>query len=566
MRSLHCVWSSFASLRRVAPQLLWTTMLCLWISMLCVGTNVATADEPSIADRVAFFESKVRPILSQHCFECHGGQTSHGGLTLDHPSGIDQGGESGAIIVRGSPHASRLMQAIEYKLDDLKMPPEDHGGKLSNAEIESISDWIRTGANMPDITDRQPIRLSVENAKSWWSFRPISDPPLPRSEMHADLHCNQVDLFVDSMRQANGVVAVPRADRRTLIRRATYDLTGLPPTMQEVEAFCVDSSPDAYSRLIDRLLNSPQYGEHWARHWLDIARYADTAGENTDHPVPDAWRYRNWVIDAFNQDMPYDEFVREQLAGDLIALEGPEERYASRVAATGFLAIARRFDHDTDKHMHLTYEDAIDTLGRAFLGQSIACARCHDHKYDPISAADYYALYGILQSTRFPFPGCEPKPQPRDLVPLMPPNRWAQEIEPWERKRKLVEDEMAQVDSRVKQASQKLSSIPALTANVILRGEIANAGSQRFASSDSNTPIQVHVGDTLLLSISPLTNHGADSTLVEWIVTEEQGEKRRWNLTDHAIQSFAPSRISVPDAIHHPVWSFWDRQEGTSST
>ena len=229
--------------------------------------------------------------------------------------------------------------------------------------------------------------------------------------------------------QAEGLTPSPEADRQTLIRRATYDLTGLPPTPEQVDAFLADPSPLAYETLIDRLLESPHYGERWGRHWLDLVRYADTAGENSDHPIPQAWRYRNWVIDAFNRDLPYDEFVREQIAGDLLHANDPADRYAAGVVSTGFLAIARRFDHDSDKHMHLTFEDTIDTMGKTFLGLSIACARCHDHKYDPISSNDYYALYGILNSTRFAFPGCEAKQQPRDLVPMLSPAEWAKTID-----------------------------------------------------------------------------------------------------------------------------------------
>ena len=218
--------------------------------------------------------------------------------------------------------------------------------------------------------------------------------------------------------QKKGLTPLGPADRRTLIRRATFDLTGLPPTPEEVEAFLADRSPDAFAKVVDRLLASPRYGERWGRHWLDVVRYADSAGENSDHPLPHAWRYRNWVIDAFNRDQPYDEFIREQIAGDLLAKQGPPEKAADRIVATGYLAIARRFGHEIDKDIHLTLEDAIDTLGKSVLGLTIGCARCHTHKYDPITAEDYYALYGILASTKFSFPGCEPAQQPRDLVPL----------------------------------------------------------------------------------------------------------------------------------------------------
>ena len=196
-------------------------------------------------------------------------------------------------------------------------------------------------------------------------------------------------------------------------------MTGLPPTPEEVDAFLADDATNAFERVIDRLLKSPQYGARWGRHWLDVVRYADTAGENTDRPLPHAWRYRNWVLDAFNRDLPFDDFVRKQICGDITTSGVDSDDYAQGIIATGYLAVARRFGHDIDKDIHLMHEDVIDNVGKNFLGLTLGCARCHDHKYDPITANDYYALYGIFSSTKFSFPGCEPKGQPRDLVPLM---------------------------------------------------------------------------------------------------------------------------------------------------
>jgi hypothetical protein len=222
--------------------------------------------------------------------------------------------------------------------------------------------------------------------------------------------------------KSKGLTPVADADKRTLIRRATYDLTGLPPTPEEIDAFLADDSPEAFARVIDRLLASPHYGERWARHWLDVVRYADTAGDNSDYPIPQMYKYRNWVIDSLNNDKPYDEFVREQLAGDLLASDGEEERH-QKLIATGYLANTRRFGSYEDERYqwYLTIEDTIDNLGRTFLGLSIHCARCHDHKFDPISNEDYYALYGFFQSTRYPWPGIELVKYQRDLVPLVPP-------------------------------------------------------------------------------------------------------------------------------------------------
>jgi hypothetical protein len=233
-----------------------------------------------------------------------------------------------------------------------------------------------------------------------------------------------VDRFVLAALEGHGMSPSPPADRRTLLRRVTFDLTGLPPSPLEIEAFLNDSSPDAYEKVVERLLGSPHYGERWGRHWLDVARYADTAGETADFPAPHAWRYRNYVIEAFNRDKPYDQFVREQIAGDVLARQlppgAPKERQAELITATGYLAIARRFGYDIAQDHYLTLEDTIDVLGKSILGLTVGCARCHDHKYDPVSQADYYALYGIFDSTRYPFSGCEKDKRPRDLVPLAP--------------------------------------------------------------------------------------------------------------------------------------------------
>ena len=201
----------------------------------------------------------------------------------------------------------------------------------------------------------------------------------------------------------------------------TFDLTGLPPTPAEIDAFVTDDNPDALAKVVDRLLGSKQYGERWGRHWLDVVRYADTAGDVADYPVPQAYRYRNYVIDALNQDKPYDVFLREQLAGDILAKTAPREQFAELTTATGYVAITKRFGYDRHRDMHLAIGDTLDTLGKSILGLSIGCARCHDHKFDPISSADYYALYGIFASTVYPFPGAEEAQRPVDLVPLVPP-------------------------------------------------------------------------------------------------------------------------------------------------
>ncbi len=258
------------------------------------------------------------------------------------------------------------------------------------------------------------------SGKEHWAFNPVQSPTPPTVKDRTWAR-NSVDLFILSKLEQSKLSPFPPADRRTLIRRVTYDLTGLPPTVEDVEAFLADESPTAYEAVVNRLLASPAYGEHWGRRWLDVVRYADTAGETADFPVPDAWRYRNYVIDAFNGDKPYDEFIREQIAGDILAGQGDSEKYAERITATGFIALSRRFGFDSENYHHLTIQDTLDTIGQSVLGLSIGCARCHDHKYDPISIKEYYSLYGIFESTRYAFPGSEQKQKLRALVPLIPP-------------------------------------------------------------------------------------------------------------------------------------------------
>ncbi|MCA9097874.1 MAG: DUF1549 domain-containing protein, partial [Planctomycetaceae bacterium] len=318
-------------------------------------------------------------------------------------------GDSGPAVIPGKPEESLLLEAVRREEGVSAMPPDQ---ALSAEEIRALEEWIRQGAMWPVVT--KPFETSKH-----WAFEPIKDVP-PSEIQQKDWPLTSIDGYILNALEKEGLKPAARADRRTLIRRVTYDLTGLPPTPEEVEAYLADTRPEAeaYKAVVERLLASPRYGEHWGRHWLDIVRYADTAGENSDHPLPHAWKYRNWVIQAINKDQPYDQFLRDQIAGDLLPKDVPREMVTDRIVATGYLAIARRFGHDIDKDMHLTYEDTIDTLGKSVLGLTLGCCRCHDHKYDPVSSKDYYGLYGIFESTQFAFPGCEPKQQPRHLVPL----------------------------------------------------------------------------------------------------------------------------------------------------
>ena len=353
-------------------------------------------------DDADLFERRVRPVLVETCFKCHGGTKTSGDLRVDTLEALLKGGKSGAAIVPGKPESSLLMRAIRHEADDFKMPPK---AKLPKETIDAFAKWIAAGAPWPKASKPAP-----ESAGKHWAFQPVRKPDAPG-----------IDDLLRKSREKAGVKTVPPADRRTLIRRASFDLVGLPPEPERVEAFAKDDRPDAFARLVDELLASPRYGERWGRHWLDLARYADTAGDDSDYPVPQAHLYRDYVIDAFNRDLPYDRFLREQLAGDLLAAAGPPERFAEQVIATGFLAQAKRFATHKHEDMHLIIEDTINTLGQSILGLTIGCARCHDHKYDPLTSADYYALYGFFQSAVYPHPGSEEERQPSEFIPLVPP-------------------------------------------------------------------------------------------------------------------------------------------------
>jgi len=259
------------------------------VILACSPFVDAAADE-------TFFESKVRPLLVERCYECHSGTKSMGGLSLDTKVGWQKGGDSGTAIVPGKPDGSLLIAAINY--ESLEMPPPDKGGKLSSDQIAVLRKWVSTGAHDPRVDEVKLGGMKIQDAKTWWAFQ-----PLPTSEQSPSP--KNIDAFIDRSLSSNATQPVLKADKRTLIRRATFDLTGLPPTAVEVDAFLADQSDDAFAKLVERLLASPEYGVQWGRHWLDVVRYADTAGENTDRPLPHAWRYRNWVFDAFNRDMPY---------------------------------------------------------------------------------------------------------------------------------------------------------------------------------------------------------------------------------------------------------------------
>jgi hypothetical protein len=533
-------------------------------------------------DAVDYFESQVRPILVRRCEKCHGDKKQEGELRLDRKIGWMRGGDQGPAVFPGKPEQSLLIKAVRYNHDDLQMPP---GGKLPDREIATLAEWVRRGAFDP--RDGGPVRLggmSKAEAKRFWSLQPVKRPGVPIVSPARPRPGNAMDAFLTARIDAAGLAPLPAADRRTLIRRATYDLTGLPPLPEEVERFLADDAPGAFARVVDRLLASPHYGERWGRHWLDLVRYADTAGENTDHPLPHAWRYRNWVIGAFNRDMPYDAFVRDQVAGDILAPAGPPEAYGDRVVATGFLALARRFGHDIDKDIYLTHEDVIDTMGKVFLGLSLGCARCHAHKYDPISAEDYYALYGIFESTKFSFPGCEPKQQPRDLVPLVPDGRRDGAVKRGELAYAVTEGTPADARLHVRGDPEKLGSVvrrrwlEVLGAQSVASGSgsgrrqlgewLTAADNPLFARVIVNRIWQHHFGKGLVTTPSDFGTRGQPPThpeLLDWLAARfaESGWRtkpmhRLIMLSDayRRASLAASSRPNVADPDNHLYWRF----------
>jgi len=374
----------------------------LWSRFCVIGTAVIAtwpahgADVKSDPARVEFFENKVRPILANHCQSCHGTEKQKAGLRLDSGAALARGGDSGPVVQPGDPEASRLIEAVRYA-GEVQMPPKR---KLADAEIDVLSQWIKMGAEWPEspgearppVTASTPV-ISAED-RAFWSFQPIRDPAPPAVKGSAWPR-SDVDRFVLATLEEKGLKPVAQADKRTLIRRATFDLTGLPPTPEEIDAFLTDDSAEAFARVVDRLLASPHYGERWGRHWLDVARY----GEDQAHTFqarlyPYGYRYRDWVVKALNADMPYDEFVVAQIAGDL--LDGPGRD--DRLAATGFFALGPVYYGGA---VFDELDDRVDTLCRGFLGLTVACARCHDHKFDPIPQQDYYSLSGVFSSTGY---------------------------------------------------------------------------------------------------------------------------------------------------------------------
>ena len=439
---------------------------CWAVAVVLSGGVLQAAQEKidSTREGLALFESKIRPALVRHCYECHSGDPAKakGNFVLDTRDGLRKGGPSGAAIVPGHPDESLLIEAIRY--EGLEMPPKEH---LPEELIADFATWVELGAPDPRGKPNARGKINLADARKWWSFQRPKSAPAPQV-YDASWPKSDIDKFLLARLEAAGLKPVADADRATLIRRATFDLTGLPPTPEEVDAFVNDPSADAFAAVVDRLLVSPQFGERWGRHWLDLARFGESTGKERNVPYHNAWRYRNWVIDAFNADMPYDQFIVAQLAGDLLPQHGAAQ-HNSDLIATGFLAIGPKGLNEKNREQYQmdVVDDQIDATSRAFLGLTVACARCHDHKFDPIPTTDYYALAGIFRSTETLAgvqPGKDQNGADRFLLPLADetkPAKAAVELraeQARQQQRAAADRELAELQARLKKLGKPAKS------------------------------------------------------------------------------------------------------------
>lgn len=365
--------------------------------VLVLVASTLRGDEPT-PRQLEFFEKKIRPVLVMECYSCHSTQAKSvkAGLLLDTREGTRRGGESGHAIVPGNPEESLLLEAVRH--EGLQMPPKK---QLTDGVVADLEKWVRMGAPDPRDGKSAPVRHSIdfEKARDFWAFRKIAAPEVPRSKNN-DWAVADIDHFVLAKLETRSLAPSVDAQPRALIRRLYFDLTGLPPTPHQVHEFVTDPSDQAFQQIVDRLLDSDQFGERWGRHWLDVVRYAESTGMERNYTYPEAWRYRDYVIEAFNSDKPFDRFIVEQVAGDLLTPADQQQRNANHVA-TGLLALGPKSLNERDKEKFAMdiVDEQIDVVSRAFLGLTASCARCHDHKFDPIPQTEYYQLAGIFRST-----------------------------------------------------------------------------------------------------------------------------------------------------------------------
>lgn len=437
------------------------------VLIFLAGSTMLAQENPASAE---FFEKSVRPVLVERCQGCHNPKLKRAGLDLTTGEGFYKGADSGLLFDAAHLNDSRILKAVSY-LERVKMPPT---GKLKDADIEAINQWVKAGAVWPGVDPKLMAEAKAqstqgkkftERQRNFWAFRPrnVVEPPAVKNAAWLK---NPIDNFILAKLEEKSFTPAPPAAKMTLLRRATFDLTGLPPTDKEISGFLADNAPNAFEKVIDRLLASPQYGERWGRHWMDVARYADSTGADEDHRYPDAWRYRDYVIQAFNEDLPYNKFVIEQLAGDMLPATDGGEVNRRGVIATGFLAIGPRLiaEQDKKKMFYDFVDEQIATTTRAFLGLTVDCARCHDHKFDPILQKDYYSLASIFASTKS-FSKLEGTVSQMYRPPLVPKETFAK----WEKAQQKISSKKREINMiHQQQSSLRIAKLEGSLANYML--------------------------------------------------------------------------------------------------
>ncbi|MBI3736897.1 DUF1549 domain-containing protein, partial [Candidatus Sumerlaeota bacterium] len=456
----------------------------------------SAADEAAGMD---FFEKNIRPVLVENCYKCHSSEAKKvkGGLKLDTRAVTLKGGDSGPAIIPGDPENSLMVKALRYTGEELRMPPD---GKLPDEVVNHFVEWIKMGAPDPrgedtprpadaSTTATLPKKtINYEEGRKFWSFRPPADHAPPQVK-NAAWPANPLDQFILAKLEEKNLAPAPEAGKRTLIRRATFDLTGLPPTPDEIHAFLADHSPDAFAKVVDRLLASPQYGERWGRHWLDVVRYTDSVDSRAtyEQDVSEAYRYRDWVVDAFNRDMPYGKFLMMQIAGDLMPPEkgeagaGGEGFNREGLIATGMLAIGNWPGGDADKQKMVSdiVDDQLDVVTRGMMGVTVACSRCHDHKFDPFATEDYYGLAGIFFSSHIlPGPGRKTEGSPLLHIPLLP----AAELEARKKRETRMSDLRVQIQAifNAENAEAAKRLLPHAAEYMVAAWDFRNASRSKF--------------------------------------------------------------------------------------
>ena len=454
-----------------------TATICLWAEFSLQAELAAqeVASQPNLADQLSsadheYFEKKVRPLLHEHCYECHSAESKvlKGGLRLDVRNGLLQGGDTGPAVIPGKPEESLLIQTLHYDEDNYQMPPQ---GKLPEAVIAELTAWVARGAPFP-VTEEAALNKSTEidfaKGKEFWSFQPLKKHDSPAVQ-HQDWPRRGIDPFVLAKMEQAGLSPTAEADRRVLLRRLTLDLTGLPPTPEQIKSFLVDDSPQAYEKLVENLLASPHYGERWGRLWLDLARYTDQTEVWLDQTAH-AYLYRDWVVQALNADVPYDQFIRRQLATDMMPETGPED-----LAALGFLGLSPAYWKELKLAPEVIkvivadeWEERVDAVSRTFLGLTVACARCHDHKFDPISTEDYYALAGVMASSRMTVKALLPQ---EEFEPIRDARKEVEnltkELEKLRKQKPPAEEKIKELETKIESIKTSTPNYDAPTANVV---------------------------------------------------------------------------------------------------